>query len=37
MNSFQANTDVLVGVKVQLTAVDPEKPEVGRLDFFIDW
>ncbi|KAK3732056.1 hypothetical protein RRG08_026443 [Elysia crispata] len=31
-----ANTDVLVGVKVQLTAVDPEKPEVGRLDFFID-
>ncbi|CAG5123276.1 unnamed protein product, partial [Candidula unifasciata] len=31
-----ASTDVLVGVKVQLTPVNPKKPEVGRLDFFLD-
>ncbi|XP_005110826.1 exosome complex exonuclease RRP42 [Aplysia californica] len=31
-----ASTDVLVGVKVQLSPVDPENPEVGRMEFFLD-
>lgn len=33
----QASTDVLVGIKVQLTTVDPSKPDVGRIEFFLDW
>ena len=31
-----ATTDVLVGVKVQLTSVDPKNPETGRMEFFLD-
>lgn len=31
-----ATTDVLVGVKMQLTPVDPQKPNVGRMEFFLD-
>jgi len=31
-----ATTDVLVGVKVQLTPVDPKNPDVGRMEFFLD-
>ncbi|KAK0060822.1 exosome complex exonuclease RRP42 [Biomphalaria pfeifferi] len=31
-----ASTDVLVGIKVQLTPVDPKKPNVGRIEFFLD-
>ncbi|XP_059147747.1 exosome complex exonuclease RRP42-like [Physella acuta] len=31
-----ASTDVLVGIKVQLTPVDPSKPNVGRIEFFLD-
>jgi len=31
-----ASTDVLVGVKVQLTEVDPNNPDSGRMEFFLD-
>uniref|UniRef100_A0A0B7A1K3 Ribosomal RNA-processing protein 42 n=1 Tax=Arion vulgaris TaxID=1028688 RepID=A0A0B7A1K3_9EUPU len=31
-----ASTDILVGVKVQLTPVNPKKPEDGRIEFFLD-
>ncbi|CAL1537140.1 unnamed protein product [Lymnaea stagnalis] len=31
-----ASTDILVGVKVQLVPVDPNKPNVGRIEFFLD-
>lgn len=31
-----ATTDVLVGVKVQLTPVNPKNPETGRMEFFLD-
>ncbi len=32
-----ANSDILVGVKVELAAPLPEKPKEGRLEFFVDW
>ncbi|KAJ8303220.1 hypothetical protein KUTeg_019616 [Tegillarca granosa] len=31
-----ANTDILVGVKAELGAPAPEKPDKGRLEFFVD-
>ena len=34
---FQANTDILVGVKAELGTPLPEKPDRGRLEFFVDW
>ena len=34
---FQANTDILVGVKAELGTPLPEKPDKGRLEFFVDW
>nr|SVE75371.1 EOG090X0CWA [Daphnia dolichocephala] len=32
-----ANSDVLVGVKVELASPLPDKPLEGRLEFFVDW
>lgn len=32
-----ANSDILVGVKVELDVPLPEKPSEGRLEFFVDW
>ena len=32
-----ANSDILVGVKVELTTPSPDKPNEGRLEFFVDW
>lgn len=32
-----ANSDVLVGVKVELASPLSEKPLEGRLEFFVDW
>ena len=34
---FQANTDVLVGVKAEMGSPSPERPNHGRLEFFVDW
>lgn len=31
-----ANTDILVGIKAELGAPAPEKPDKGRLEFFVD-
>ncbi|KAK7115484.1 exosome complex component RRP42-like [Littorina saxatilis] len=31
-----ANTEILVGVKAELEEPKPEKPDVGRLEFFVD-
>lgn len=30
-------TDVLVGVKLEIDTPHAEKPEEGKLDFFVDW
>ena len=32
-----ANSYILVGVKVELDTPLPEKPNEGRLEFFVDW
>ncbi len=32
-----ANSDILVGVKVELASPLPDKPQEGRLEFFVDW
>lgn len=32
-----ANSDILVGIKVELDVPVPEKPDEGRLEFFVDW
>lgn len=34
---FQANTEILVGVKAELGEPLPEKLDRGRLEFFVDW
>ncbi|PVD21192.1 hypothetical protein C0Q70_19360 [Pomacea canaliculata] len=31
-----ANTEILVGIKVELEEPKPEKPDTGRLEFFVD-
>lgn len=31
------NTDVLVGVKLEIDTPHAERPEEGKLDFFVDW
>lgn len=30
-------TDVLVGVKLEIDTPYAEKPDEGKLDFFVDW
>ena len=32
-----ANSDILVGVKVELEAPSADKPKEGKLEFFVDW
>lgn len=32
-----ANTDVLVAVKIEVDIPLPEKPNEGRIEFFVDW
>ncbi len=32
-----ANSDILVGVKVELATPLPSNPLEGRLEFFVDW
>ena len=32
-----ANSDILVGIKVELDVPVLEKPNEGRLEFFVDW
>lgn len=32
-----ANTDILVGVKTEVDVPKPDKPECGKLEFFVDW
>lgn len=34
---FKANTDILAGVKAELDTPSPDKPNKGRLEFFVDW
>lgn len=34
---FKANTDILAGVKAELGTPSPDKPNKGRLEFFVDW
>lgn len=34
---LKANTEILVGIKVELEEPKPEKPDTGRLEFFVDW
>jgi exosome complex component RRP42 len=31
-----ANSNILVGLKVELTSPLPDKPQEGRLEFFVD-
>lgn len=31
------NTDILVGVKVELDTPHADKPKEGKLEFFVDW
>jgi exosome complex RNA-binding protein Rrp42 (RNase PH superfamily) len=31
-----ANSDILVGVKIELASPLPDKPQEGRLEFFVD-
>lgn len=31
------NTDILVGVKVELDSPYPDSPYEGKLEFFVDW
>ena len=37
LKSFQANTDVLVGIKADIDSTLPDRPLEGRLEFFVDW
>lgn len=32
-----ANTDILVGVKTEIDAPKPDKPNLGKIEFFVDW
>lgn len=32
-----ANTDILVGVKTEIDVPKPDKPDSGRIEFFVDW
>lgn len=32
-----ANSDILVGIKVELAAPSPDKPSEGQIEFFVDW
>lgn len=32
-----ANTDILVGVKAEIDVPYPEAPNVGKIEFFVDW
>ena len=34
---LQANTEILVGVKAELEEPKTDSPDVGRLEFFVDW
>ena len=34
---LQDRTSVIVGVKAELGASDPEAPDMGRIQFFVDW
>ena len=34
---LQANTEILVGVKAELEEPKADNPDVGRLEFFVDW
>lgn len=31
------NTDVLVSVKLEIDTPNADRPEEGKLDFFVDW
>ncbi len=33
----QEFTDILVGVKVDIGEVDPQRPNLGRIEFSVDW
>ena len=33
----QANTDVMVGVKGEISEPDQKKPKHGKLNFYVDW
>ena len=37
MAVFQANTDVLVGIKAELGEPLCDRVDEGRLEFFVDW
>jgi ribonuclease PH len=32
-----ANTDILVGVKTEIDMPFPERPNEGKIEFFVDW
>lgn len=32
-----ANTDILVGVKTEIDIPKAEKPDQGKIEFFVDW
>lgn len=32
-----ANTDILVGVKAEIDVPSAETPNIGKIEFFIDW
>lgn len=32
-----ANTDILVGVKVEIDRPSVEHPDKGKIEFFVDW
>lgn len=32
-----ANTDILVGVKTEIDVPKPGKPNMGKIEFFVDW
>lgn len=32
-----ANTDILVGVKTEIDTPIPDKPGLGKIEFFVDW
>jgi exosome complex component RRP42 len=31
------NTDILVGIKVEIDTPYPDSPDIGKLEFFVDW
>lgn len=32
-----ANTDILVGVKTEIDVPNIDKPDQGKIEFFVDW